>query len=84
MRFSSKLALLSAVTSVLADCSSLGPGASNAVSGTFDLAAFNAVTGVTSALHVLNAVTIPETTYHIVGVSTVPRHVSLLSLYPLL
>ncbi|KAI0814782.1 hypothetical protein BC629DRAFT_1588485 [Irpex lacteus] len=61
--------LAAAVTAVLADCSSLGSGASNAVSGTFNLAAFNPATNVTSPLHVLNAVTIPLTTYHVTASS---------------
>ena len=64
--------LLAGATAAYASCSALGTGASNAVSGTFSLAAYNAVTGTTSALHVLEAVTIPYQTYHVLGVSSVP------------
>ncbi|KAI0095056.1 hypothetical protein BDY19DRAFT_916048 [Irpex rosettiformis] len=64
--------LAAAVTGVTADCLPLGTGASDAVSGTFNLAAFNPSTGTTSALHILNAVTIPHTTYHIVGTANSP------------
>lgn len=68
MRYTNLIALLATAALARADCSTFGTGASDTVSGTFSLAAFDPVAQTTTALHVINVVTIPYTGYHVFSV----------------
>ena len=70
-RWASLCGLLALSTSAYADCSSLGPDASDAYSATptFNLQATEIATGVAHKLYLLAFETIPGVSYHILSVS---------------
>ena len=64
--------LVGLAASANADCSTLGEGASDSFSGSFQLAAYNPATGTTTALHLINYLTVPETGFHLLSVCIPP------------
>ena len=76
--WSSLLATLALSTSAYAaTCASLGAGASDAISGQFQIAAFDAAAGTTTDLHLVNFISEPGTSFHVLSVrttSSIPSH----------